>query len=126
MVLAGLGVGTSTTAVGMAGMERASTAPHGLLGLLIASAALVAVAVALLRPAAAIPALLAGAVLYAGMYAQPNRTVTDASIAVRHAGWAALYLWAPNFATVREKGYPSQQGAKEKEVDDSHQLGPGA
>ncbi len=138
MVLAGLGVGTSTTAIGMAGMagmDRASTAPHGLLGLLIrvgpglliASAVLIALAFALRRPGAAVPALLAGAVLYAGMYAQPSRAVMYASIAVGYAGWAVLYLWVRNFAavaTVREHEFRSHRGAKE--VHDGNNPGPGA
>lgn len=135
MVLAGLGVGTSTTAggtVGMTGMDRASGPTHGLLGLLvrvgpgllIASAVLIAVAFALRRPGAAVPALLAGAVLYAGMYAQPNRTVMYLTIAVGYAGWAALYLWVGTAAAVREQGYPSHRGAKE--VHDGHHPGPGA
>ena len=88
MVLAGLGVGTSTAAVGMAGMadmDRASTAPHGLLsllvrvgpGLLIASAVLMAVAFALRRPGAAAPrpgpARRGGAVRRDVRPAQPHR-----------------------------------------------------
>ena len=46
------------------------------------------------RPVTAIPALLAGAVLYAGMYAQNSLPVMYASIAVGYLTWAALALWA--------------------------------
>jgi len=40
---------------------------------------------------AALPALLAGAVLYAGRYAQPDLDVMYASIAIGYAVWVALY-----------------------------------
>lgn len=60
-----------------------------------ASVALVTAAFAFTRrPAAAIPALLAGAVLDAGMYAQRNLAVMYASIAAGYLAWAALALWA--------------------------------
>jgi len=39
----------------------------------------------------AVPALLAGAVLYAGRYAQPDLAVMYASIAIGYAVWVALY-----------------------------------
>lgn len=102
---------------------------HGLLGLLIrvgpglliASAVLIALAFALRRPGATVPALLAGAVLYAGMYAQPSRTVMYASIAAGYAGWAVLYLWVRNVALVREYGHRSHQG--DKEVHGGHHPG---
>ena len=45
------------------------------------------------RPLAAVPALLAGAVAYAGMYAQPSLAVMYASIAAAYAAWAGLMLW---------------------------------
>jgi len=37
--------------------------------------------------------VLAGAVLYAGMYAQTSPAVMYAAIGVGYAAWAALYLW---------------------------------
>ena len=46
------------------------------------------------RRQAAIPAVLAGAVLYAGMYAQTDPAVMYAAIAVGYTTWSALYLWA--------------------------------
>ncbi len=101
MILAGLGAGASAASTGMAGMEQPGSTPHGLLGLLrqagpallIASIVLVTVALALRRPAAAAPALLAGAVLYAGMYSQSNAAVMYTAIAVGYTAWAALFLW---------------------------------
>lgn len=38
-------------------------------------------------------ALLVGALLYAGMYAQPDLTVMYAAIAAGYTAWGALYLW---------------------------------
>jgi hypothetical protein len=104
MILAGLGLGASTTTTGMAGMvgmDRSGNATRGLLGLLlragpgllVASTVLIALAFALKRLAAAAPTLLAGAVLYAGTNAQPNLTLMYLSIAVGYAGWALLYRW---------------------------------
>jgi len=105
MVLVALGVGTSAAATGMAAMSGTGPgpgAPHGALGmllrigpwLLVASALLVTAAFGLTRrPATAILALLAGALLYAGMYAQPNLAVMYAAIAVGYTAWGALYLW---------------------------------
>lgn len=62
--------------------------------LLVVSVLLVTAAFALSRrPVAAVPALLAGAVLYAGMYAQPDLTVMYVGIAARYLAWAGLYLW---------------------------------
>jgi hypothetical protein len=62
--------------------------------LLTISVILVTAAFALTRrPRAAVPALLAGAVAYAGMYAQPSLAVMYVSIAVAYAAWAGLMLW---------------------------------
>jgi len=103
MVLVALGVGASAAATGMAAMSGTGPgAPHGVLGvllrigpwLLVASVLLVAAAFALgRRPVSALPALLVGALLYAGMYAQPNLAVMYAAIAVGYTAWGALYLW---------------------------------
>ena len=103
MILAAAGAGGAAAAASMAGMTSAGpAAPGGALGVLVptgpwlmlASALLVAAAFALTRrPVTAIPALLAGAVLYAGMYAQPNLPVMYASIAAGYLAWAALALW---------------------------------
>jgi hypothetical protein len=103
MVLVALGVGTSAAATGMAAMSGTGPgAPHGVLGvllrigpwLLVGSILLVTAAFGLTRrPATAILALLAGDLLYAGMYAQPNLAVMYAAIAVGYTAWGALYLW---------------------------------
>ena len=101
MVLAAAGVGASATAAGMVGMSSHGGTHPGLLGalirigpgLLIASIVLVAGAFALRHPPAAVPAVVAGAVLYAGMYAQANLAVMYASIAVGYAAWTGLFLW---------------------------------
>jgi hypothetical protein len=103
MLLAAAGAGASAAATGMAAMPGTGGAPrHGLLGvlvrigpgLLIASVLLITAAFALSRrPRAAVPGLLAGALLYWGMYAQPSLTLMYASIAVGYTAWAALYLW---------------------------------
>ncbi len=60
---------------------------------MLASLLLVTAAFALTRrPVAAFPALLAGVVLYAGMYTQSSLPVMYASIAVGYLAWAALVL----------------------------------
>jgi len=100
----GVGVGAGAAAAsGMAAMSGTGPgAPDGLLGvllrigpgLLVVSVLLVTAAFALSRRRlAAVPALLAGAVLYAGMYAQPDLAVMYAGIAVGYPAWAGLYLW---------------------------------
>jgi hypothetical protein len=96
MALAGLGLGASTAAVGMAGMNGARNAPNTMLdllirvgpGLFIASTVLIALAFALQRLVAAVLALLAGGVLYAGMYAQsqPHRDVSEHRGRLRRMG----------------------------------------
>jgi hypothetical protein len=101
MILLAAGIGASATATGMSSMTR-HTAAHGLLGtlarigpgLLAASVLLVTVAFALThRPLAAAPALLAGAVLYIGMYAQTSQAVMFVSIAAGYLTWLVLFLW---------------------------------
>ena len=100
-------MGGATAATGMTGMAGMTGpgpgAPGGMLGvlvragpwLIVASALLVAAAFALTRrPVTVVPALLAGAVLYAGMYAQSSLPVMYASIAAGYLAWAALALWA--------------------------------
>ena len=104
MILIAAGVGASAAASGMAAMSGTGAGtPHGVLGvllrigpwLLVVSVLLVTAAFALTsRPAAAIPALLAGAGLYAGMYRQTSLLVMYASIAAGYTVWIALYLWA--------------------------------
>jgi hypothetical protein len=94
---------------------------HGLLGvllrigpgLLIASVLLITAGFALSRrPRAAVPALLAGALLSWGMYAQPSLTLMYASIAVGYTAWAALYLWVRGKpAPGRDRGHrPATSG----------------
>lgn len=111
-ILVALGAGVSTSA-GMAGMGHASTLggrPGAILdllnritpGLLIASIVLITGAFALRRPAAAIPALLAGVVLYLSVHAQPDPVVMYTGMAVGYGTWIGLYLWTrPAQATNR-------------------------
>ena len=110
MIAAAVGVGGAAVATSMAGMPgmTATGTGHrgGALGalvrlgpwLIVASALLVTAAFALTRrPVTAIPALVAGAVLYAGMYAQNSLPVMYASIAVGYLTWAALLLWVAHW-----------------------------
>ena len=104
MIAAAVGVGGAAAATSMAGMTGTGSGHAGGAlgalvrigpGLIVASVLLVTVAFALSRrPVTAIPALVAGAVLYAGMYAQDSVPVMYASIAVGYLTWAALALWA--------------------------------
>jgi len=114
MIAAVVGVGGAAAATGMAGMAATGPGhPGGALRALLwigpwliaASALLVVAAFALTRrPATVIPALAAGAVLYAGMYAQNNIPVMYASIAVGYLAWATLAVW-----TVRRSNNPAQR-----------------
>jgi hypothetical protein len=123
MILAAAGVGTSAAATGMAAMTgTGAQAPKGALGvllrigpgLLVVSVLLVTAAFAVTRrPATALPALLAGTVLYAGMYAQPSLPVMYAAIAVGYTTWVILCLWvrgAPETGA-RGSGRASRQAA---------------
>jgi hypothetical protein len=104
MIAAAVGVGGAAAATSMTGMTGMTGTGRlgGVLGvlvrigpwLIVASVLLVTAAFALSRrPVTAIPALAAGAVLYAGMYAQNSLLVMYASIAVGYLTWAALALW---------------------------------
>src|SRR6266851_828002 len=81
MALAAAGVGASAAVTGMAGMNGRAATARGLEGVLLRTAAF-----ALRRPAAA-GAVLAGAVLYGGMYGQSSPAVMYASIATGYATW---------------------------------------
>src|SRR5262249_4824394 len=73
--------------------------------LIVMSALLMTAAFALTRrPLTAIPALAAGALLCAGMYAQTSLPVMYVSIAVGYLTWAALALWA-----TRPRHHPTAQ-----------------
>ncbi|MGV0624434.1 hypothetical protein [Mycolicibacter minnesotensis] len=61
--------------------------------LLIASIVLVAAAFALRRRAAALPALMAGAVIYLSVHGQADPGVMYGGMALGYAVWVALYLW---------------------------------
>ena len=99
----GAGAAAAASMAGMTGMAASGSGhPGGTISalvrigpwLIVASALLVAGAFALTRrPVTAVPALVAGAVLYAGMYAQ-NNLPGYASIAAGYLTWAALALWA--------------------------------
>ncbi len=114
----GVGVGGAAAATGMAAMSGTGPgAPGGALGvllrigpiLLVVSALLVTAAFALSRRrVAAIPAALAGAVLYAGMYSQPDLTVMNAAIAAGYLTWAGLYLWVRRTPTHRTQNTPGE------------------
>ncbi len=113
MTLAALGIFGSAAAasgsmLGMGGMdagdsgEPASSGPLGSLirflvqvgpPLLILSVAAITVSLGLRRRAAMIPALLAGAVMYTGMYLQSGVPLMYASIALGLTGWISLYIW---------------------------------
>ncbi len=90
----GMGPATTTATSG-------SSHPGGLLGvlvtigpeLLVVSVLLVAVSFALRRPVAALPALIAGALLYWGMYSQASVVVMYVTIVVAYLAWAAIYVW---------------------------------
>jgi hypothetical protein len=124
MIAAAVGIGGAAAATSMAGMTgmtgTGSGRPGGALGalvqigpwLIVASALLVTAAFALTRrPVTAIPALVAGAVLYAGMYAQNSLPVMYASIAVGYLTWAAVALWAAhNPAAPRTPATPAAAG----------------
>jgi hypothetical protein len=110
MTLAALGIiGTAAAASGtMANMGSGSsgqTASSGLFGslirflvqvgppLLIVSVAAITVSLGLRRRAAVVPAVLAGAVMYAGMYIQSAVPLMYASIALGLIVWTSLYVW---------------------------------
>jgi hypothetical protein len=61
--------------------------------LLIVSVAAITVSLGLRRRAAVIPAVLAGAVMYAGMYLQSAVPLMYASIALGLIVWTSLYVW---------------------------------
>jgi hypothetical protein len=110
MTLAALGIiGTAAAASGsMANMGSGSsdqTASSGLFGslirflvqvgppLLIISVVAITVSIGLRWRAAVIPAVLAGAVMYAGMYIQSAVPLMYASIALGLIAWTSLYVW---------------------------------
>jgi hypothetical protein len=115
-VAVGVGVGGAAAATGMAAMSGTGPdAPGGALGvllrvgpvLLVVSALLVTAAFALSRRrVAAIPAALAGVVLYAGMYSQPDLTVMYIAIAAGYLAWGGLYLWVRRIPTHRTQNTP--------------------
>ncbi|MGB3476264.1 MAG: hypothetical protein WBA69_15940 [Mycobacterium sp.] len=61
--------------------------------LLIVSIVLVAVAFALRRRAAVLPALIAGVVLYLSVHGQDDPLVMYAGMALGYGAWIVLYLW---------------------------------
>lgn len=77
-------------------------------GLLMVSIVLIAGAFALRRPVAVIPALLAGAVLYAGVHGQSNPSVMYAAMGVGYGTWLGLYRWT----RPRDQGRGSTAGAE--------------
>lgn len=61
--------------------------------LLIVSIALVAVAFAMRRRAAVLPALIAGIVLYLSVHGQTDPTVMYVGMVLGYGAWIGLYLW---------------------------------
>lgn len=67
--------------------------------ILIASILLFAVSVTIRRPSAALPAIIAGALMYWGMYDQPSYPVMYITLAVGFSAWALTFLWARSART---------------------------
>ena len=107
MVLAVIGVAGVGTSAAMAGMSVSATRglhPGLLAFLLQAGPAILLVSIgsltlslAMLRWVAAIPTLLAGGVIYWGMYEQPRLPVMYSTIALGLLSWAAVFLWVRGF-----------------------------
>jgi len=118
LALAGLLGASAVSAGGMAGMSNStasatdgSSVPSTLVrafifllqsgpAILVLSTAVLALAVGLRRWVGVVPVVLAGLVLYWGMYLQGTRLVMYAAIVVGMAGLAAAYIWS----TRRTKG----------------------
>jgi hypothetical protein len=101
---AGAAVGAQADAGSMPGMgPTPSNHPGGILGvlviigpeLLVASIILVTVSLTLRRRGAAFLSLVAGAMLYWGMYAQGSVTLMYTTMAGGYVIWALTYLWTP-------------------------------
>jgi hypothetical protein len=101
MTLAAIGVvGASAASAGsMADMGADSTGGFwGALlqygpAILVVSIAAMTLALGVQRPIAIIPAVLAGALLYWGMYDQDRLPVMYAAIVIGFLAWASLFLW---------------------------------
>ena len=103
MVLAVIGVAGVGTSAAMAGMSVSATSDlhPGLLAfllqagpaILLVSIGSFALSLAMRRWVAAIPTLLAGGVIYWGMYEQLRLTVMYSTMALGLLGWAAVFLW---------------------------------
>ena len=72
--------------------------------LLIFSVAAISVALGIRRRAAVIPGLVAGVVMYAGMYLQSGAPAMYAAIAFGLIAWISLYIWT-------ERRQPTQPAA---------------
>ncbi len=112
--MAGMGPAPAARAAASSGAAAPSHA-GGVLGflvtigpeLLVLSILLVTVSLALRRRAAALPALVAGALLYWGMYAQGSDALMYATIAVGYAIWAATYAWTRQRPHAAETTWPA-------------------
>ncbi len=106
--LVGTAAAASGSIAGMAGMGSTSsgrTASSGLFGnlvsflvqfgppLLIISVVAIAASLGIRRHTAVIPAIVAGAVMYAGMYLQSSAALMYASIALGLSVWTSVYFW---------------------------------
>jgi len=109
MVLAVIGVagvGASAAIAGMSMGTQVTSGLHpGLLAFLLQAGSTIllisigtfALSLATRRWVAAIPALLAGGVIYWGMYGQPRLPVMYVTMALGLLSWAPVFLWAYGF-----------------------------
>lgn len=110
LVTAGVGAaGASTSMAAMAGSTRHLTGFLGAMNtagpaILVVSMVLVAVSFALRRPLAGAVVLLAGGVLYWGMYGQTSIAVMYVSLAIGFAVWVATYFWSRRTRRAEEDG----------------------
>ncbi len=120
-VLVALSAGAATGA-GMAAMGHPGGESHGTLdvlvgvlhrispALLIGSVVTISAALALRRRVAAVPALLAGGVLYLAVHAQTDPVVMSAGMAVGYGSWIGLYLWTRSGKAGRGRAVSAQCG----------------
>lgn len=103
-IVAGAGVASAAAGSSMSGMS--STAGTALNQspvvafliregpvILVVSIIALTLSAGLRRPWAAVPTVLAGAVLYAGMYLQPSVIVMYVAIALGLLAWTAVVIW---------------------------------
>ena len=112
IVLAAIGIAGGGASAGMTAMGAMTSSGHAIGGqsldilalllrtgplILLVSIAAITLSLALRRWVTAIPALLAGGIIYWGMYGQPNLSVMYITIGVGLSSWAAVFLWVRSF-----------------------------